>query len=332
MLPHVEIAPGKQEFAGMDCVVRGVRVDEVELKSGALAVVQSADGSLEADFIGEGGVSLSTLRWVPGGALSAWTVPLTERVTEAPWAAGIAGRFLSLSGGGEQLAMIERSTGRVHRLQPVPSPAVALPMPAAVVAVTTQGLLSYGLRLEGTGAPETGWVGPLAIVETDTPRSALVVPGPEAGRFVVAIGGYGSVSLVKVSKIAPAITTVGAPDNAGLPYDPLALALPAPLMAGQGRYGFVHDQGRAGVGAIALDTGLATEFPQTRNAYNSVGGVVPEISGRAAIVYFRSGWLLWMPGAVPLPLKLAGEPVLFEGDRVVVLKKGVLKEITIRQG
>ena len=35
-----------------------VRVDEAELKSGALAAVQSADGGVEADFIGEGGARL----------------------------------------------------------------------------------------------------------------------------------------------------------------------------------------------------------------------------------------------------------------------------------
>lgn len=307
-----------------------VRVEAGLLQSGGLVATRNAQLDFVTSFIGAGGRQLTELIWRPGEMLELRTIALSAAVPEYPVVASAADRFLALSVEGERLILVDRETGEVHALGPIRNPAGMLASPRMAVGVTSQGLLGYGLNLDVGRPPRLGPVGPIAVYETDSPRSALVVPGLDAGSFAVAVGGYGSVSLATVKRVAPTITSVSEAGNAGLPYDPLYLRLPAPLLAGPGRYGFVVDEGGCGVGAIDLGSGAVLPFPQVRNPYRSVSLVVPHLEGYSCLVLFRREWLWWRPGRSLEPQRFSGTPVAFQDDRVLVLNRDRLREVVVK--
>ncbi len=299
------------------------------LRSGGLVADRNAQLDFVVSFVGTGGLHLTELIWRPGEMLDRRTVALSAAVPEFPTVASVTDRFLALSGAGERLILVDREAGEVHVLGPIQSPACVLASPRVAIGVTRQGLLTYGLHWDADRPPRLGPVAPLAVYETDSPRSVLVVPGLDAGSFAVAVAGYGSVSLATVKRVAPAIASVSEADSAGLPYDPLYLRLPAPLLAGPGRYGFVVDEGGCGVGAIDLGSGEAVPFPQVRNPYGSVSMVVPHLEGYSCLVLFKREWLWWRPGRPPVPQRFSGTPVAFQDDRALVLKGNRLREAVV---
>lgn len=306
-----------------------LKVEDGLLRSGGVVATRNAQLDFVVSFIAEGGQQLTELIWRPGEMLELRAVPLSAAVPEYPTVASAADRFLAVSNAGERLTLVDRETGEVHTLGPIQQPAGLVDSPRMAIGVTSRGLLAYGLNLDAGRPPRLGPVSPLAVYETDSPRSALVVPGLDAGTFAVAVGGYGSVSLATVKRVVPTIISVSEEGNAGLPYDPLYLRLPAPLLAGPGRYGFVVDEGGCGVGAIDLGSGAVLPFPQVRNPYGSVSLVVPHLEGYSCLVLFKREWLWWRPDRSLVPQRFKGTPVAFQDDRVLVLNGNRLREVVV---
>jgi hypothetical protein len=295
---------------------------------GELLVAQrKPDGAIVALCLDASAGRLTELIWRPGESLAARVVSLSAPVIEHPAGASLAGDDLLLSDMNEKLMLVGRQTGVVAQLPPTPAPAVLTPDGKAVVSVADHGgLLSHAVLRFDARPPTLDLPRPMLVMDLDSPRSLMLVPGDNPSRFSLAIGCYGCVALVAVARFAPSPAEASSRlvYTSELPYDPIFLQRPAPPTNDPANFVFGTDWGRAGLAAIALGAGEMQKCQLADRDYGAVGDILPRLDGGACLLETRDRRLWrWEPGTDPMPVTgLGGMPLLWHGDHVLVLDAG----------
>lgn len=304
-----------------------------DLAIGVLAAERTAGGAIVALCLDGEHRALIEITWQPGTALRAKRIELTARVDVYPASVSLSTDYLSLGEPGAGMTLIQRETGAVEQFRPVEQPACLAPNGRALICATSLGLLVENVTPQPAAMPLIWNIRPMMLMEIDSPRSMIVVPGESANSFTIAIGAYGELALIDVDHFAPGLPQAAGRilGSDGLVYDPLILQRPAPLAGGPQCHVFAVDDGAAGLAALDISSASVLRCPLGPNAYGTVRRVVPRLDGRACIVTTAAGRTLrWTPGSAPAALEApSGTILLWHGERFLVLEagSGVLGEV-----
>lgn len=296
-----------------------------------VAVESRLDDVIVALRLDAAGRRLVAIEWLPGETLAAREIPLAAPVMNHPEAVSAGGDLVLLTDGEQRLELIDRRDGSVTVLPRTPSPAVLTPDGRALIAVTDEGLLALTLARYGENPLTLQSVRPMLVRFLDNPQSVVVVPSRFADAFSLAIGCYGSLALVTVRsfKPGPADASIQVVDMGVLPYDPISVQRPVPLVNDRFSRLFVTDWGRAGLAAVQLGSGEVIRASLEDRNYGAIGPVLPDLYGERCLFMTRDKTIWrWEPGKPPEAMPhLTRMPLLWHENLVLVSdERGTLRE------